>query len=329
MPAQLTRLFLASALIAVAVTGSKVNAQVVYPSHPVKIIIPGPTGGPGGLLAHLLSEPLGKILRQPVVIEFVPGANGTIGANRVASAAPDGYTILLSNWNTQLAASAFYPVKYDVLKDFEPISMLAVSRLWLVARKDFPAKNAAELINWLRANPNKASTAFVGAGSAAHICGTHFQNLTQTQLQFVFYRGGGPAYQDLVGGHVDLMCAETTATLPLVRAGQIKAYALMARERWAEAPDVPTMDEVGVPSLYIPWWQGLWAPKATPKEIVAKLNDAAVEALIDPVVVQRFKELGLELPDHEQQTPVGLGAYHREQIGKWWPIIKAMHIKAE
>jgi len=329
MSAQSTRLLLAGVLVVVAMTGGRANAQVVYPSHPVKIIIPAPTGGPGGVLAHLLSEPLGRALKQPVVIEFVPGANGTIGASRVAAAAPDGYTVLLSNWNTQLAASAFYPVKYDVQTDFEPIAMLAISRLWLVARRDFPAKDAGELINWLRANPNKASTAFVGAGSAAHVCGIHFQNLTQTQLQFVFYRGGGPAYQDLVGGHVDLMCAETTATLPLVRAGQIKAYALMARKRWAEAPDVPTMDEIGVPSLYMPWWQGLWAPKGTPRDIVARLDDAIVGALIDPVVVQRFKELGLELPPRAQQTPEGLGAYHREEIGKWWPIIKAMNIKAE
>jgi tripartite-type tricarboxylate transporter receptor subunit TctC len=323
------RAFLASVLIASAVNGGKVNAQVIYPSHPVKIIVPGATGGPGGVLAHLLSEPIGRSLGQPVVIEFVPGANGTIGANRVVSAAPDGYTVLLSNWNTQVAASAFYPVKYDVLNDFEPIAMVSISRLWLVARRDFPAKDAAELIGWLRANPNKASTAFVGAGSAAQICGTHFQNLTQTQLQFVFYRGGGPAYQDLVGGHVDLMCAETTATLPLVRAGQIKAYALMTKERWAEAPDVPTMDEVGVPSLNMPWWQGLWAPNGTPKEIVAKLDRALVEALIDPVIVRRFKELGLELPTGEQQTPEGLRVYHRAEIEKWWPIIKTMNIKVE
>ena len=329
MHAQLTGSFLAGVLIAVAVIGDNVDAQVIYPSHPVKVIVPGATGGPGGAVAHLLSEPLGRSLGQPVIIEFAPGANGTIGASRVASAAPDGYTVLLSNWNTQVAASAFYPVKYDILNDFEPIAMLSISRLWLVARKDFPAKDAAELIGWLRANPSKASAAYVGAGSAAQVCGTHFQALTQTQLQFVFYRGGGPAYQDLVGGHVDLMCAETTATLSLVRAGQIKAYALMTKERWAEAPDVPTMEEIGVPSLYMPWWQGLWAPKGTPREIIAKLNDAAVEALIDPMVVRRFKELGLELPDREQQTPGGLGAYHRAEIGKWWPIIKSMNIKAE
>ena len=329
MPARSTRLLLASVLLAAVVTGGKANAQAAYPQHPVKIIIPAPTGGPGGVLAHLLSEPLGKTLGQPVVIEFAPGANGTIAAGRVAGAAGDGYTVLLSNWNTQLAASAFYTVKYDVVNDFEPIAMLAISRLWLVARRDFPAKDAAELVSWLRANPNKASTAFVGAGSAAHVCATHFQNLTQAQLQFVFYRGGGPAYQDLVGGHVDLMCAETTATLPLVRAGQIKAYAVMARERWAEAPEVPTMEEVGVPQLYIPWWQGLWAPRGTPRDVIAKLNGAVVAALVDPVVVQRFKDLGLEPPPRQQQTAEGLRSYHREEIGKWWPIIKAMNIKAE
>ncbi len=192
-----------------------------YPSRPITIVVPAPAGGPGDTLARLLAEPMRASLGQPVIIENVGGANGTIGTARVARAAPDGYTLILGNWNSQMAASAFYPVQYDVVKDFEPISLVSISRLWLVAKISFPAKDAAELIAWLKANPNRASAASVGTGSAAHMCGIHFQNLTGTQFQFVFYRGGAPAYQDLVAGHVDLMCAEASATLPLRREPEI------------------------------------------------------------------------------------------------------------
>src|ERR1700730_10031917 len=212
-----------------------------YPSRPITIVVPAPAGGPGDTLAPLLAEPMRASLGQPVIIENVGGANGTIGTARVARAAPDGYTLILGNWNSQMAASAFYPVQYDVVKDFEPISLVSISRLWLVAKISFPAKDAAELIAWLKANPNRASAASVGTGSAAHICGIHFQNLTGTQFQFVFYRGGAPAYQDLVAGHVDLMCAEASATLPLLRDGKIKAYGVMAKARWFAAPNIPVM----------------------------------------------------------------------------------------
>ena len=300
-----------------------------YPSRPITIVVPAPPGGPGDTVARVLAEPMRASLGQPIIIENVGGANGTIGTARVARAAPDGHTLILGSWNSQMAASAFYPVQYDVVQDFEPISLVSISRLWLVAKIAFPPRDITELIAWLKANPNRASAASVGTGSAAHICGIHFQNLTGTQFQFVFYRGGGPAYQDLVAGHVDLMCAEASATLPLLRDGKIKAYGVMAKARWFAAPNVPIMDEVGVPGLHIPWWQGLWAPKGTRNDIIATLNGAVVKALIDPKVSRLFSELGLEIPSDEQRTPEGVRAFHKNDIEKWWPIIKAANIKAE
>jgi tripartite-type tricarboxylate transporter receptor subunit TctC len=221
-----------------------------YPLRPITLVVPAPAGGPGDTVARLLSEPMRGSLGQPVIIENVGGANGTIGTARVARAKPDGYTLLLGNWNSHMAASAFYAVQYDVVKDFEPISLASISRLWLVGKAALPPKDAEELIAWLKGHPNQLSVASVGTGSAAHVCGIHFRNITGTQFQFVFYRGGGPAYQDLVAGHVDLMCAEASATLPLVREGKIKAYGVMAKTRWFAAPTVPTMEEVGVPDLY-------------------------------------------------------------------------------
>ena len=304
-------------------------AAQVYPSRPITLVIPAPAGGPGDALARLLGETMRASLGQPIIIENIGGANGTIGTSRVARAAPDGYTLILGNWNSQMAASAFYHVPYDILEDFAPISLVAVSRLWLIGKLAFPAKDAVELIAWLKANPNRASAASVGTGSAAHICGIHFQNITGTQFQFVFYRGGGPAYQDLVGGHVDLMCAEGSGTLPLLRDGKIKAFGVMAKARWFAAPEVPTMDEVGAPGLYIPWWQGLWAPRGTPGEVIAKLNDAVGKALADPAVSRVLSQLGLDIPSDEQRRPETIRSFHKAEIEKWWPIIKAANIRPE
>ena len=322
----LRALVLSFALAAAAIGGA---ASQVYPLLPITVVVPATAGGPGDTLARILVEPLRASLGQPVIIENVGGANGTIGTARAARSAPDGYTLLLGNWNSQMAASAFYPVPYDVLKDFEPIALLTFSRLWLVGKTDLPAKDAGELIAWLKVNPNRLSAASVGSGSAAHICGIHFQNLTGTRFQFVFYRSGAPAYQDLAAGHVDLMCAEASATLPLVRDRKIRAYGVMAKARWSAAPDVPTMDEVGAPGLHIPWWQGLWAPKGTPGDIVARLNAAAAKALVDPAVSRLLADLGVDIPPDDLRTPDAVLTFHRAEVDKWWPIIKAANIKAE
>jgi tripartite-type tricarboxylate transporter receptor subunit TctC len=268
-------------------------------------------------------------LGQPLVMENVAGANGTIATARVARAPPDGYTLILGNWNNQVGASAVYPVTYDVLADLEPIALATFSRLWLVGKSTFPPNNIAELIAWLKANPGRASVATVGQGSASHICGIHFQKATGTQFQFVFYRAGSPAYQDLVAGHIDLMCAERSATVEHLRAGKIKAFGLLAEKRWPAAPDVPTMEESGVAGAHIPWLQGFWAPKGTPPDIIARLNAAVVEALADPAVHQRLTNFGLDVAPDNARTPQALGAFQKAETEKWWPVIKAAGAKPE
>jgi tripartite-type tricarboxylate transporter receptor subunit TctC len=326
----MNKLLLSVAFAFAATAGSAGSAAAqAYPSRPITIVVPAPAGGPSDLVARPLAERMRISLGQPIIIENVAGANGTIATARVVRAAPDGYTLILGNWNSHVGASAVYSVQYDILKDLEPVSLVTISRLWLVGKAGLPPNDVAELIAWLKANPNKAAAATVGVGSAAHVCGIHFQTITGTQFQFVFYRGGAPAYQDLIAGHVDLMCAEASATLPFLRSGKLKAYGVVAKTRWSAAPEVPTMDEVGVPGLYIPWLQGLWVPKGTPKDIIAKLNGSIVDALADPATSHRLIELGLEVAPPEQRTPAALGAYQKAETEKWWPIIKAANIKAE
>ena len=235
----------------------------------------------------------------------------------------------MGNWSTHVGSPALYPIQHDVLKDFEPVSRLPVSRLWIVGKSDLQAKDATELIAWVKANPSKASFGTVGAGSAAHVCGIYLENYTGTRFQFVPYRGGVPAYQDLVAGNIDLACLEAASGLPYQRGGRIKAYAVAGGTRWSPAPDIPTLNEVGVPGLDLTFWNGLWAPKGTSKQTIAKLNSAVAHALADAKLRQRIADLGLEIPQREQQTPEALGAHHRAEIDKWWPIIKAAGIKVE
>jgi tripartite-type tricarboxylate transporter receptor subunit TctC len=263
------------------------------------------------------------------VVENVTGAGGSIGVGRAARAAPDGYTISIGNWLSHVGASAVYPVQYDVLKDFAAVSLLTNSPMLITARKDFPANDLKALIAWLKANPDKATAATVGAGSAAHVSGVYFQRATDTRFQFVPYRGGGPAVQDEVAGHVDLMFNEGTGALPYVLSHQIKTYAVLAKTRWFAAPDVPTSDELGVPGINISFWHGLWVPPGTPQEIVTKLNTAVAAALADATVRKRLTDIGQEIVPPDKQTPEALHAFHKAEIDKWWPIIKAANIKAE
>jgi tripartite-type tricarboxylate transporter receptor subunit TctC len=319
------RLSLALAIALLAGVGSA--AAQVYPSRPITMLVGFPPGGATTLLARFLAEHMKETLGQPIVVESVPGAGGSLSVNRVVRATPDGYTLSFGNWASHVGAGAVYPVTYDVRTDLEPIARVADTPLWVVARKDLPAKDLRELIAWLKANPDKASAATVGPGSGSHLCGIYLQNNTGVRFQFVPYRGGAPAMQDLVSGQVDMMCDMSSNSLPWVRNGQVKALAVMAKARWFGAPDVPTVDEMGVPGIYVSFWHGLWAPKGTPKDIIGKLSDAVVKALADPTVRKRFADQGQEIPPPDQQTPQALAAHHKADIDKWWPLIKAANIK--
>jgi tripartite-type tricarboxylate transporter receptor subunit TctC len=300
-----------------------------YPSRPVTMIVPFAAGGITDIVARLVAERMKASLGQPVIAENVTGAGGTIGTTRLFRSAPDGYTVAIGQWTSHVGAGAMYSLPFDLLKDLEPVSMLSIGPLWIIARKDFPAKDLRELIAWLKANPGKASAATIGPGSGAHMCLVYFQNMTGTRFQFVPYRGAAPAMQDLLAGQIDLFCPEAGQTLAHYRSGSIKAYAVLTQKRWFAAPDVPMIDEAGVPGLHFPFWHGLWAPKGTPRDIVATLNAAVVDALADPAVRQRLTELGHEIAPRDQQSPAALAAYHKAEIEKWWPIIKAANIKAE
>ncbi len=300
-----------------------------YPSRTISMVVPFPAGGGTSVLARILAEQMKRELDQTVIIENVSGAGGSIGVARVARATPDGYTLLFGNWASNVGSGAVYPVDYDLLKDFEPIARIADAPLWLVARKNFPANNLKELIAWLKANPGKATVATVGVGSGSHLCGIYLQNSLGVRFQFIPYHGGAPASQDLIAGNVDMMCDFSSNSLPFVRAGQIKALVVMARKRWFAAPDVPTFDEMGVPGIYVSFWHGLWAPKGTAKDIIAKLNSAVVQALADPTLQKRFADQGQVIPPRDQQTPEALYAYQKADIEKWWPLIKSAGIKAQ
>jgi tripartite-type tricarboxylate transporter receptor subunit TctC len=315
--------------IALAVGGAPVAYAQSYPSHPITIIVPFPAGGPTDTLARILSERMRVSLGQPVIIETVTGAGASIGVARAAQAAPDGYTLSIGNWTSHVGAGAMYPAAHDAVLELQPVSRVSATPLMIIGKNALPPKNAQELIAWLKANPGKASAATVGAGSGAHICLLYFEQKTGTSFQLVPYRGGAPVMQDLVAGQIDFFCAEASQTLSFLRSGAIRAFAVMSQERWPAAPDVPTMDEVGVSGMYISFWNGLWVPKGTPRDIVAKLNGAVVDALADPTVRQRLSELGHVIATREEQTPEALGAFHRTEIEKWWPIIKTANIKPE
>ena len=316
----------AAALALLGIGGA--GAQT-YPSRPITIIAPFPPGGPSDALARILSAPLEAALGQPIVIENVGGAGGTIGAARVARAEPDGYTLLIGQWGTQVVNPVTYNLTYDAANDFAPIALLANTPQMIIARKDFPASDVRELIAWLKANPDKAQAATVGAAGGAQVAGLYFQKITSTRFGFVPYRGGAPAMQDLMAGRVDIMFDQAANAIAQVRAGTIKAYAVMTEARWHLAPDIPTIDEAGAQGLHVSYWHALFAPKATPPDVIAKVNAAVVNALADPKVRQSFAAQGQDIWPREQQTPQALAALYKAEIDKWWPIIRDEHLHAE
>jgi len=305
-------------------------AAQAYPSRPITLIVPFGAGGPVDTLARTLIEPMRVSLGQPVLIENVTGASGTIGVGRAVRAAPDGYTVSIGNWPSHVVNGAIYSLPYDLLKDFAPVARLPSNPYVIVARKDLPAKDLKELIAWLKANPDKATEGTAGPGAGQHISGVYLQNVTGTRFQFVPYRAGSSEImRDLVAGHIDLTFDQAITALPHVRNGAVKAYAVTSNTRLAAAPDIPTVDEAGAPGTYISTWYGLWVPKDTPQEVIRKLTAAAMDALADPAVRARLIGLGQEIPPREQQTAEALAVHHKAEIEKWWPLIKAANIKAE
>jgi len=319
---------LAAGAAGIALTSRLVRAQT-FPTRTITIVVPFPAGGPTDTLGRILADRMKTALGQAVIIENLTGAAGTIGSNHVARSSPDGYTLVLGHWQTHVVNGATFSLQFDVVNDFEPIALIADCPMWLVGRSGLSPQNLPDLVAWLKDNPGKATVGIGGVGGGADVVGTYFQKNTGTRVQFVPYRGAAPMMQDLLAGHIDLTFTQVASALAQVRSGQVKAYAVMARTRWAATADTPTSDEGGVPGLYASFWHGLWAPKGTPKSVIAKLDSAVLESLADPALRQRFVELGQEPWPTEKQTPEALAAQQRAEIEKWWPIIKAAGIRAE
>jgi tripartite-type tricarboxylate transporter receptor subunit TctC len=318
-----------AAVLAASIGNLGSAAAQVYPSRPVTMINPFPAGAPLDTIARVVGERMRVSLGQPVITENVPGGAGTLGVGRAARAAADGYTVSVGNFSSHVLASATYAVQYDVLKDLEPVALLASNPQLIISKTSVPANDLKGLIAWLKAAPDKASAGTAGVGSISHVAGVFFQQETGTRFQFVPYRGVNLAQQDLIGGQIDLLFDQAPSALPNVRAGKIRAYAVTAKTRLDSAPEIPTVDEAGLPGLYMSVWSALWVPKGTPMEVIAKLNAAAVESMADPLVRKRLGDIGVDIPPRDQQTPEALGALHKAEVEKWWPLIKAANIKAE
>jgi len=313
-------------LVAVLTSPLPVRAED-YPTRPINIVVGFSAGGPIDSIARILAESMRQSLGQPVIVENITGASGSTAVGHVALAAPDGYTICLGHLGTHVLNAAVYKLPYDPVTDFEPVALVASNPLLLVARKTIAADSLVELVAWLKAQPNPATHGAPGAGTPAHVAGELFQQMAGVKLQFIPYRGAAQAIQDLVGGQVDLMFDQLANALPAVRSNLIKVYAVMAKERSALAPDIPTVDEAGLPGLHVAVWHGLWVPKGTPASVIGRLNRAVVDALADPLVRQRFADMGLEIASRDLQSPEGLGAYQKAEIQRWWPVIRAADLK--
>jgi tripartite-type tricarboxylate transporter receptor subunit TctC len=308
--------------------GSAASAQN-YPSRPITIIVPFSAGGPSDVMSRILAERMKVTLGEAVLIENVTGAGGSIGVGRAVRSPPDGYTISFGHLGTHVANGAIYKLGYDLVTDLEPVVLLPSNPMIIVSKNAVPARTLKELIAWLKARPTPAAAGTAGAGSGSHIAGLYFENVAGIRLQYVPYRGTAPAMNDLVAGQIDLIVDQTSNSIAQVRAGTIRAYAVTSDKRVEQASEVPTTDEAGLPGFHMTLWSGLWVPKGTPKDVVAKLNRAAVDALNDPGVRKQFENLGLQMPPKDQLSPEALGAWQKAEIAKWWPMIKAANVKVD
>ena len=300
-----------------------------FPSRPITIIVPFAAGGPSDAMARVLAERMRVTLGQPLVIENVTGAGGSIGVGRAVHSPPDGYTISFGHLGTHVANGAVYKLNYDLVADLEPVVLLPSNPMIVVSKNAVPAKTLQELLAWIKAKPEPVTAGTAGAGSGSHIAGLALESAAGVKLQYVPYRGTAPALNDLVAGQIDIIVDQLSNSITQVRAGNIRGYAVTDTKRAEQAPDIPTTDEAGLPGFHMTLWSGLWVPKGTPKEIVARLNAAAVDALGDPQVRKALETLGLQMPPADQLTPEALGAWQKAEIAKWWPIIRAAHVTVD
>lgn len=323
------RLLAGAAAAAILLTGAGSASAQSFPDRPVTVIVPFSAGGPTDALIRTLGERMRESLGQSVLVENVTGAAGTIGVGRVARAVGDGYTLSFGHWSTHVINGAVYPLPFDLLTDLAPVALLTSYPMLLVSKNAVPAKDLKEFVAWVKANQDKAAVGSIGAGSAAHVAGVYFENIAGLKLNYIPYRGAAPALQDLIAGNIDFMFDHVANALPHVTEGKIRAYAVTSNKRLPQAPDIPTVDEGGLPGLHVSIWYGLWAPKGTPAPVIARLNAAVKDALADPAVRQKLAALGQVIPPPEQQSPEALAAHQKAEIEKWWPIVKAANIKVE
>ena len=319
---------LAAALFATVSLTAPALAQS-YPTRPITVVVPFSAGGPSDAMMRILGERMKVSLGQPILVENVTGAGGSIGVARVVHSPADGYTIGFGHLGTHVANGAIYKLNYDLVTDLEPIVLLPSNPMVIVSKNSVPAKSLKELIAWLKSRPQPATAGTAGAGSGSHIAGVAFESAAGVKLQFVPYRGTAPALNDLVAGQIDIIVDQTSNSINQIRAGTIRGYAVTDSKRVEQAADIPTVDEAGLPKFHMTLWSGLWAPKGTPKEIIAKVNAAALDAMKDPQTRKNLENLGLQMPPADKLTPEALGEWQKAEIAKWWPIIKAAHVAVD
>jgi tripartite-type tricarboxylate transporter receptor subunit TctC len=316
-----------AAMLGLSCTG--MAAAQGYPAHPITMIVPFPAGGATDTLARFLAEKMRGILGQPIIVENVAGAAGSIGVGRAVRSAPDGYTLSIGTSTTHMLTGGLYALSFDLLRDLEPVIQIGSEPLLIVGKKNLPADDLKGLIAWLKANPDKASVGIAGVGATGHLTGISFQKETGTKFQFVPYRGNAPAMTDLLAGQIDFMIEPSSNFKSLIAAGSAKPFAITGRARLPSSPNIPTADEAGLPGFFASLWYGLWVPRDTSKDIIAKLNATLVQVLADPAVKQRLEDLGIQIAPLAQQSPEALRAFQKAEAERWWPIIKASNIRAE